>query len=125
MDIKKLIKRGKEYREKYNAEHKYCPKCFSTDESYEFYEKPMMDLRRLDKYIDLNVCTCVYCNHVHTKHERVGSVLTINTFRNNSFKIDASKIKTLDDIKLILEAMELTFNPKSEEEKKRMCHLFF
>jgi|LakMenEpi03Aug12_release.lakeMendotaPanAssembly.Ray.scaffolds.fasta_scaffold3494243_2 hypothetical protein len=40
-----------------------------------------------------------------------------------SFKIDADKIKTLEDVKAILEYMNLNFTPTSREAYEKTKHL--
>ena len=39
------------------------------------------------------------------------------------FKIDFKKVKTINDIKLLLEGMDLVYTPKSEEFFERVKHL--
>lgn len=64
-----------EFMELYKLEHKCCPKCGS--------EKHMTTLMAFalnmddkESYKNLNRCTCMDCNDVHSAHDRVKKQLT-------------------------------------------------
>lgn len=63
---------SKEYNifmDKYEEEHKCCPKCGS--ESYTTtYMGYILDMDNKESYKDENRCTCKDCGDVHITHDR-------------------------------------------------------
>lgn len=58
------------FMDKYNMNHKYCPKCGSVEYLTTFMAYTV-DMNNLDKYKDLNKCTCSVCNDKHVMHDRI------------------------------------------------------
>jgi len=51
-----------------------------------------------------------------------GSTLTL-TSDYTYYKINVNNIKTIDDVKLILNELSLSYSPKSKEDFEKMKHL--
>ena len=60
----------KEFIEKYNNEHKYCPKCGCDKYSSTLFAD-VVYLDELNEYKDTNVCVCNNCKHKHITHDRI------------------------------------------------------
>jgi len=58
------------FMEKYENDHKCCPKCGSMDHRTTCVGY-IVHMDKLDEYKDLNRCTCHSCGDIHTTHDRI------------------------------------------------------
>lgn len=54
----------------YRKLHECCPKCGETSHCSTLVGY-ILNMDNLEDYKDLNKCTCIKCDDVHTTHERV------------------------------------------------------
>ena len=59
-----------EFMKEYEKLHKFCPKCGGENYSVTFVGYPL-DLKKKDKYKDLNTCVCSECGDKHIVHDRI------------------------------------------------------
>jgi len=67
------LKEYREFMDKYNEEHEFCPKCGSKKHSTTLMGYPLIRGEE-DKFRDLNQCVCTDCGDVHTTHERINKI---------------------------------------------------
>lgn len=60
------------FRDKYNLEHKYCPKC-GSDRHFQTLANYGVDLEFPEKYKDFNRVDCCDCNWVGIVHDLVSN----------------------------------------------------
>ncbi len=60
-----------EFLENYENDHLVCPNCGEIDNYRSTLVGYILHMDDKENYKNLNKCTCMKCNDVHTKHERL------------------------------------------------------
>jgi len=70
------LKQYKDFMKTYSKQHKYCPKCGSTEHISTLVGYPLIWDKK-EEYKNLNICKCTKCGDKHSRHDRISSIKLI------------------------------------------------